>query len=210
MKTLAFLLVLLLIWGAGLVAFGARVANSTPAPDPPVSDGVVSLTGASTLRIEAAVQLLEDGRARRLLVSGVNREVTRGELQAVAHDFGRAFNCCVDLGFEAENTLGNARETAEWAHRRGYRSLIVVTADYHMPRAILELEAVMPDVVLRPYPVATSTLDTHRWWATGASARRMGVEYCKYLAVLGREGLRRLGRGRRPPLGAPPPAPANA
>jgi len=192
MKTLALLLVLLLIWGAGLLAFGARVANSTPAIEPPASDGLVALTGASTLRIEAAVQLLEAGKGRRLLVSGVNRDVTRAELQAVAHDFGRAFNCCVDLGFKAENTLGNAQETAAWARKNHYASLIVVTADYHMPRALLELQAALGGVRLHPYPVATSTLNARKWWNSAASARRMVVEYTKYLAVLGREGLRRL------------------
>ena len=124
---------LLLLWAAGLGAFGMRVANSTPAADPPNADGIVALTGAASVRIEAAVQLLEDGKAQRLLVSGVNPDVTRPELQAVAHDFGRAFNCCVDLGFHAANTQGNARETANWVGYHHYRSLIVVTSDYHIP-----------------------------------------------------------------------------
>jgi uncharacterized SAM-binding protein YcdF (DUF218 family) len=204
MKTLAFLLLLLVIWGAGLCAFGARVAESTPAADPPDADGVVALTGASSLRIAAAVQLLEDGKAQRLLVSGVNPDVTRKELQAVAHDFGRAFNCCVDLGFNAANTQGNARETADWARFHHYRSLIVVTADYHMPRAILELQATMRGIRLYPYPVATATLNAKRWWASASSARRMGVEYCKYLAILSREGLRRLGEPKPKRSGALP------
>jgi uncharacterized SAM-binding protein YcdF (DUF218 family) len=205
MKTLALILVALLIWGAGLFAFGARVAGSTPAPDPQPADGVVALTGASTLRIEAAVQLLEDGKARRLLVSGVNPDVTRGELQAVAHDFGRAFSCCVDLGFEAANTQGNARETAGWVRFHHYRSLIVVTADYHMPRALLELHAALGGVALQPYPVATASLNARRWWRTATGARRMSLEYCKYLAILGREGLRRLGGGKASPPAAEPP-----
>ncbi len=202
MKTLAFLLVALVIWGAGLLAFGARVAASTPPQDPAPADGVVALTGGSTLRIAAAVQLLEDGKAARLLVSGVNREVTRGQLQAVAHDFGRAFSCCVDLGFEAANTQGNARETAAWARFHGYASLIVVTADYHMPRALLELHAALAGVQLRPYPVATASLNARGWWKTAGGARRMSLEYCKYVAILGREGLRRLGGAKGPPAHA--------
>jgi uncharacterized SAM-binding protein YcdF (DUF218 family) len=206
MKTLVLLLVIMLIFGAGLLAFSARVVSSTPAPAPAPADGVVALTGASTLRIEAAVQLLEDGKAKRLLVSGVNREVTRGQLQAVAHDFGRAFSCCVDLGFEAENTQGNARETAGWVRFHHYRSLIVVTADYHMPRALLELHAALKGVELRPYPVATASLNARRWWRTAGGARRMSLEYCKYLTILGREGLRRLGGG----LGGRPARPNTA
>ena len=203
MKGLAFLLVIALIWAAGLGAFGMRVANSTPADDPPQADGIVALTGAASVRIEAAVQLLEDGKAQRLLVSGVNPDVTRPELQAVAHDFGRAFNCCVDLGFHATNTQGNARETANWAAYHHYRSLIVVTSDYHIPRAMLELRATMPEVKLYPYPVASAGLDAHHWWRSGEGTRRMTLEYCKYLAILARESLLHFGGAKRETLVKP-------
>ncbi len=212
MKFLAILLIILLIWAAGLGAFGMRVANSTPADDPPNADGIVALTGASSLRIEAAVQLLENGKGQRLLVSGVNPDVTRPELQAVAHDFGRAFNCCVDLGFHAANTQGNARETANWVDYHHYRTLIVVTSDYHIPRAMLELKAAMPGVKLYPYPVASAALDAHHWWRSGESARRMTLEYCKYIAILAREGLLHVGGAKRETLVKPAgsEAPANA
>ncbi len=189
MKTLTLVLLLAAIWAVGLWAFAARVADSTPAPDPPRADGVVALTGASTLRIEAATELLEQGLGQRLLISGVNREATRAQVRETTSSAGRAFDCCVDLGFEAENTLGNARETAAWARYHHYRSLIVVTADYHMPRAVQELHAAMPRVTLYPYPVATQVLDARRWWSTPEAARRMTLEYCKYLAVLGRNAL---------------------
>ena len=212
MKGLAFLLVIALIWAAGLGAFGMRVANFTPADDPPHADGIVALTGAASVRIEAAVQLLEDGKAQRLLVSGVNPDVTRPELQAVAHDFGRAFNCCVDLGFHAANTQGNARETANWAAYHNYKSLIVVTSDYHIPRAMLELHAAMPGVKLYPYPVAGASLDAHHWWRSGEGERRMTLEYCKYLAILAREGLLHFGGAKRETLVKPAGSdtPANA
>ena len=192
MKTLAALLLALMIWGLGLLAFTGRVDQSTPAPEPPISDGVVALTGASTLRLEAATRLLEEGKGQRLLISGVNREATRAEIQTVTKAVKPIYDCCVDLGFAAANTVGNARETAEWARSKGYRSLIVVTADYHMPRSMLELHAAMPNVALHPYPVKTD-LNARRWWKTGASARRMIVEYCKYLAILGREAFLGLG-----------------
>ncbi len=192
MKTLAALLIALMIWGLGLLAFSTRVDHSTPAPPPPVSDGVVVLTGASNLRLEAATKLLEDGKGKRLLISGVNREATRADVQTVTKAVKPIYDCCVDLGFAAANTIGNARETAEWAKSKDYRSLILVTADYHMPRAMLELHAAMPDVKLSPYPVKTD-LNAHRWWKTGISARRMIVEYCKYLAILGREAFLGLG-----------------
>lgn len=192
MKTLAALLIALMIWGLGLLAFTGRVDQSTPAPEPPISDGVVVLTGASNLRLEAATRLLEDGKGKRLLISGVNREATRADVQSVTRAVKPIYDCCVDLGFSAANTVGNARETAEWAKSKGYKSLIVVTADYHMPRSMLELRATMPDATLHPYPVKTD-LNARRWWKTSLSARRMIVEYCKYLAILGREAFLGLG-----------------
>lgn len=192
MKTLAALLIALMIWSLGLLAFTGRVDLSTPAPEPPAADGVVVLTGASNVRLEAATRLLEEGKGERLLISGVNREATRADVQTVTKAVKPIYDCCVDLGFTAANTVGNALETAEWARSKGYKSLIVVTADYHMPRSMLELRAAMPDVKLHAYPVKTD-LNAHRWWKTTSSARRMVVEYCKYLAILGREAFLGLG-----------------
>jgi uncharacterized SAM-binding protein YcdF (DUF218 family) len=193
MRTLAALFVVLLIWSSGLLAFASRVDRSTPAPDPPVADGVVALTGGSAERITAALQLLEAGKGKRLLISGVSRQVTRGELQTIMGADKPIFDCCVDLGFTAANTVGNGRETADWARANGYRTLILVTADYHMPRARLELKSAMPEATVIPYPVATSELRAGAWWRTGQEAQRMIVEYCKYLAVLAREGVLSLG-----------------
>ena len=211
MKVPAFVLLVALVWAAGLFAFAAHVSRSTPAPDPPASDGVVALTGGSSLRIEAATELLEQGLAQRLLISGVNPEATREQVREATSTAGRAFDCCVDLGFRAENTVGNAHETADWTHYHHYRTLIVVTADYHMPRALLELHAAMPGVTLHPYPVVTEVLDVRRWWASPEASRRMVVEYCKYLAVLARSGLDRLRHlGRPDATSDAPPAPAAA
>ena len=198
MRTLATIFVVLAIWGAGLLAFASRVDRSTPAPDPATADGIVVLTGASGERIEAALRLLEAGKARRLLISGVGRHVTRAELQAVTDAAQPVYDCCVDLGFAAENTLGNGRETAAWARSHGFHTLILVTADYHMPRAHLELRAALPEAKVILYPVATSELKAGDWWQTGPSAERTIVEYCKYLAVLARETLLGFGPHAKP------------
>ncbi|MGR4866401.1 YdcF family protein [Caulobacter sp. LARHSG274] len=193
MKTIAALLILVMVWFVGLLAFAGRIDQSTPAREPPVSDGVVVLTGASNIRLEAATKLLEAGKGKRLLISGVNREATREDVLGVTKAVKPIYDCCVDLGFVAADTIGNARETAEWAKAMNYHSLIVVTADYHMPRSMLELRATMPGVVLHPYPVVTQSLYAHRWWRDGVGARRLIVEYCKYLAILGREAFLKLG-----------------
>ena len=194
MRGLIALLVVVAIWASGLLAFAARVDRSTPAPDPQAADGIVALTGAgSNERIGAAVELLADGKARRMLVSGVSREASREDIRVVSRAVRRLYDCCVDLGFDAANTLGNARETQEWARAMRFDSLIVVTADYHMPRAMLELRGAMPDKRLTPYPVATSVMNAGRWWRTSGAARLMVTEYCKYLAILGREAVLGLG-----------------
>ena len=176
-----------------VLAFADRAAKATPVPEPAVADGVVALTGASSARIDAAIQLLELGKGKRLLISGVNPEVRPRELRDVARGAGNAYDCCVDLGFKAANTLGNARETAAWVKKHRFRSLIVVTADYHMPRSMLELRAAMPGVKLTPYPVKTEEIDAAAWWRTSLQARRMLIEYSKYLAVFTREAFLSLG-----------------
>jgi uncharacterized SAM-binding protein YcdF (DUF218 family) len=197
MKSVAAFLVLALIWAAGLFAFAARVERSTPAAYPPPADGIVALTGAnSTERITAAVDLLAENRGKRVLISGVNREVSREQIRRLANAARRLYDCCVDLGFTAADTVGNARETADWAKAMRYDSLIIVTADYHLPRAMLELRAAMPDLKLTPYAVATPSLNARRWWRGPRSARLMVVEYSKYLAILVREAV--LGLGPRP------------
>jgi uncharacterized SAM-binding protein YcdF (DUF218 family) len=203
MKSIAVFLVLALIWAAGLLAFATRVQQSTPPPDPELADGIVSLTGkGSNVRIAAAMDLLQDGYGKRLLVSGVNRNASREDIRDVSRGARRLYDCCVDLGFTAADTVGNARETADWALAMRYRSLIIVTADYHMPRAMLELRAVMPEPEfhLQSYPVATPSLKARRWWRSPRSARLLVVEYCKYLAILSREAV--LGLGPREPAPA--------
>jgi len=189
MKAVVALAVIVLIWASGLLAFTGRVAHSTPPPEPEAAEGIVALTGGSDLRLRAAEDLLENGAGQRLLVSGVNRKATRTDLLGVTGAVKSVFDCCVDLGFSAANTIGNAREAAEWARSMHYRSLILVTADYHMPRAILELHAALPEARITPYPVATPALDARRWLGSGIAARRMVVEYCKFLAILGRQAL---------------------
>lgn len=194
MRSLVAILVAALIWTVGLLSFTARIETSTPAAEPPRADGIVALTGAgSNERLAAAVNLLEDGKAARMLVSGVNPEASREDIRTVSKAVRRLYDCCVDLDFTAADTVGNARETADWARKLRYKSLIVVTADYHMPRAMLELRATMPGIDLRPYPVATKVVNAKRWWRTSGGARLMIVEYSKYLAILGREAVRKLG-----------------
>lgn len=213
MRSAAALVLVILIWALGLWSFAQRVERSTPAPAPAPADGVVALTGPDE-RIAAAMALLEAGKAKRMLISGVNQKVSRAEIRAVApaphapRGGQRLYDCCVDLGFQATDTLGNARETADWVKAKGFGSLIVVTSDFHMPRAMLELKGAMPGVRLTPYPVRSAEFEAGHWWRTEEGARRLTIEYCKYLAVAAREAL--LSLGPRPHAAAPPAQPGPA
>ena len=199
MKFLTFIAILVLIWLIGLFAFADRVRGYTPAEEPGRADAIVALTGPSAERVNAAIRLLEQDKGERVLISGVNREVRRQELRALTPGSNRLFNCCVDLGFEAEDTVGNAQEIAGWAEAKHYDSLIVVTSDYHMPRALTEIRAAAPGVELTPYAVETPSLDNSRWWRAAVTARRMTLEYMKYLAALTRAGIGKLSGGEEAP-----------
>jgi len=192
MKFLALVGIIALIWLVGLFAFAERVRGFTPTPEPERADAIVALTGPSAERVNAAIRLLEQDKGERVLISGVNPEVRRQELRELTPGSSRMFNCCVDLGFEAETTTGNAAEIAAWTRSKGYDSLIVVTSDYHMPRSLMEIRSAAPGVELTPYAVETPSLDNSSWWRAAVTARRMTLEYMKYLAVLGRVALDRI------------------
>ncbi len=188
MRTLIAIAVVVALWLAGLLVFADRVIDSTPAAEPADSaDAIVVLTGASDLRLKEGMRLLERRKGTRLFISGVNPEVTRAQLRDVTEGSKKLYDCCVDLGFQAENTVGNAREIADWARGHDFYNLIVVTSDYHMPRALLELKADMPDATFVAYPVATPELDTRKWWKSPKGTRLLVLEYCKYIAILGRD-----------------------
>src|SRR5580704_7016080 len=134
---------------AGFVGFLSQL-HGTEAKPSRTADGIVVLTGGSS-RVSDAMELLADGYGRRLLISGVHPTSAVSDIQRSLTDNQSLLNCCVDLDRSAVNTRSNAAETRRWAHEQGFKSLIVVTSNYHMPRAIVELSHAMPDVTLIPY-----------------------------------------------------------
>jgi uncharacterized SAM-binding protein YcdF (DUF218 family) len=168
---------------AGLVLFVTRLDHDTPLPTH--ADGIVALTGGSE-RISEAVELLAEGFAGRLLVTGVNQTTTGPEIARLTPQFVGEFGCCVDLGYEALNTAGNALEAQRWARAHRMRSLIVVTSAYHMPRALAEIGHALPGVELVAYPVVNSKLRPQEWWRDAALLRLLASEYAKYLIALAR------------------------
>ena len=149
------------------------------------ADGIVVLTGGA-LRISDALELLASGHGQRLLISGVNRATRSTEIARLVPEHQRWFSCCVDLDHSATNTIGNAIETRRWVEERRFKSLIVVTANYHMPRAMAELEHELPGVALVPYAVVSDRVRIENWWDNPLTARLLFLEYLKYIVARSR------------------------
>jgi uncharacterized SAM-binding protein YcdF (DUF218 family) len=181
---------MVLVFLAGFLVFASGVASSTPTAVER-ADGIVVLTGGSH-RLAEAARLLADRRGNRLLISGANRMTSRDDLQRKSGISVEMFDCCVDIGYEAQDTPGNADETMHWAADQKFSKLIIVTSSYHMPRSLTELGRVMPDVKLVPYPVVTQGFRKDRWWRDFGTARILLSEYVKFLPSAARFGVARL------------------
>lgn len=192
-----------LLWLGGGIAYVERV-ESIPAPAETRTDAIVVLTGGAA-RLATALRLLNDNKADRLLVSGVAQTATKATLlQAVLPtmpdaaqgssnwqgiDLQLLFECCVDLGFEADDTAGNAAETASWAAARGYKTIRLVTANYHMPRAQVEFGRYLSGMTIVPHPVRSDAMRVEDWWQRRAATVFLLGEYTKYIAALLRAHL---------------------
>lgn len=183
------LLVMVII---GFIVFANSVDRERREPAH-AADGIVVLTGG-VARIDEAMKLLAKGKAKRVFITGVNRVTTKEELKRLASQGDQYFACCVDIDKKARNTIDNATETAQWVALHGYGSIIVVTSNYHMPRALAELARAMPGVTLIPYPVIDNNVHVERWWTYAGSTRLLLSEYLKYLPALGRLGATNLVR----------------
>lgn len=151
--------------------------------DPPHNaDGIVVLTGGSS-RVSDAMELLAAGYGKRLLISGVHPTNDANDISRSVPDSQGLMRCCVDLDRSAVNTRSNAAETRRWAHERGFKSLIVVTSNYHMPRAIVELSHAMPDITLIPFAVVGDKWRDEPWWTSGGTFRLLLSEYAKFVAA---------------------------
>lgn len=149
------------------------------------ADGIVVLTGAAA-RIPDAIELLAAKHGKRLLITGVHRATRVREIARLTPLYAKYFSCCIDLDRAALNTFGNALETKRWARERNFNSLIVVTSNWHMPRAMAEVRHQLPDVALMPFPVISKMVKSEPWWQSPETARFLFAEYLKYLFALTR------------------------
>ncbi len=144
------------------------------------ADAIVVLTGAD-FRIAEGARLLESGRGRRLLISGVNPRVSNGDIARITGLPPAMLDCCVDIDTKALDTIGNATETGVWLRHHGFKSLFLVTSNYHMPRSLAEFSRVMPDVRLEPHAVVPRSFPVDAWWLHPGTARLLLSEYLKFL-----------------------------
>ena len=197
----------------GFVVFLAQLRGVETQPARS-ADGIVVLTGGAS-RVSDAMELLAGGYGKRLLISGVHPTNAASDISRSLPDNQSLLGCCVDLDRSATNTRSNAVEARRWARERGFKSLIVVTSNYHMPRAIAEMSHAMPDVALIPFAVVGDKWREEPWWSSGATFRLLLSEYAKYVAVELRVRLADLGLDLAPewsdqPPGSPPHRPATA
>ena len=187
LRVLAVLAAAAVLWTAGLVWFAANLPTTVADPARR-TDAIVVLTGG-TGRLRQGFELLAQDRAEELFVSGVGRGVRVGELLRIDRIAPPELACCVVLGYQADDTHGNALETAEWMRTQGFTSLRLVTATYHMPRSLLEFRAALPGAEILPHPVFSRNFRQADWWKWRGSTMLVAKEYNKYLLAWARSRL---------------------
>ncbi len=169
-----------ILWALGLASFIITVLVMTPQQLTEKTDGIVILTGGAD-RVTTGLTLFNNGQARALLISGVHPTTRLGDIAATA-GIRNALPCCITLGFHAQDTVGNATETADWVSKNNIKTLRIVTASYHIPRAAIEMRRVMPNTLFVLHPVHTNRFQIF----SSAGLRLVFVEYHKSLLSLGR------------------------
>ena len=168
-------------------------------------DAVVVLTGGE-LRVREGFRLFTGGAGRRILISGVNRTTTKIDLQRMSGVTPILFDCCVDVDYAARDTIGNAAETRAWLQTWGFRRLIVVTSNYHMPRSLMELTRALPGVELVPYAVTSHNYQADEWWRHPGAVKLVFTEYVKFWPSAGRWFVSQARGGAAPTALPVPPA----
>ncbi|WP_339862806.1 YdcF family protein [Paremcibacter congregatus] len=174
LKTLSYLILLVAVVWTGGFFYYIYGLSQVAAPDNQKTDGIVVLTGGKD-RLRESARLLQEGLAARLFISGVNVKVTTAELIGVLGVPDSLAECCIESGKQARNTVGNAEEIAAWVARRKLTSIRVVTSLEHMPRTLLEMRRVMPNLAMVSHPVG-------QWRPENIRFMSLVREYSKYLA----------------------------
>jgi uncharacterized SAM-binding protein YcdF (DUF218 family) len=181
-KMIVWFVLCLCVWLGGLSWYirqipSQAVSNTSPA------DAIVVLTGGSN-RLEHGLQLLVDNKGKVLFISGVGKTATLGALlqNIPANLRDKAVLKPILLGYEAENTIGNAREISEWLSKEGHKTVHLVTSNYHMPRSLEEMHIAAPEVNFIPAPVFPQEFVLYEWWRNDFSRSMILSEYHKFIA----------------------------
>ncbi len=188
-KVVIVLILLAALWGTGFFLFLDKIPRGRAAAEPdPKVDAIVVLTGGGG-RLELGLRLLSSGEAAKLFISGVDPGVDKTALLQGRQIDAATLDCCITLGHSANDTFGNATETARWMASEGYTSLYIVTANYHMPRSLVEFRAALPEAQLVPRVVHPNNVHLDDWWRWPGTIRLLAAEYTKYLATRARTQL---------------------
>ncbi len=172
------------VFVAGFVLFATYVSSLTVPANQTKADAIIVLTGGQ-YRLGVALGLLKADKGNRLLISGVHPAVTRRQLQLATGTDKTLFHR-VDIDSVALDTIGNAEESAKWVESHNYGRVILVTNNYHMPRSLMEMERLLCNATLQPYPVVHSKLYDRSWLTNHEAFRMLFTEYNKYLLALAR------------------------
>ena len=179
MKLLKVVTTSIIIYFVGFIFFILKI-NNFDTPNPlPKADGIVVWTGKGGGRLEAGAHLLLKKKGERLLISGVNSEISLDKIKEIVAIPEKLSDCCLDLDYEAKNTIGNAYETTAWAKALGFKHVILVTSAYHMPRAEIEMGAATSQIKVTPFPVLNQT--EGKWYLDSNRLKRLLQEYTKLL-----------------------------
>ncbi|MGB0571414.1 MAG: YdcF family protein [Alphaproteobacteria bacterium] len=173
-------------WTIGLFVFVDRIPAVAGDTSSDIrTDAIVVLTGGRG-RVELGTALLARAAAQKMLISGVAPTVAPRDVIPTARLESTILDCCVTLGRAARNTRENAVETAGWVAANDITSLRLVTADFHMPRSLLEFHSRLPDMTIVPDPVKSENVRLSRWWLWPGTAALLAGEYNKYMAARAR------------------------
>lgn len=182
---------LLVFLTIGFIRFGNFVASIENTSSLINADAIVVLTGGKD-RISTALTLLQSKKAPRLLISGVHANTTIHSMTETMKIDKNLLDCCVDLDHQAKNTKGNADQTADWVKNKNISKLIVVTSNYHMPRSLREMHALMPDVQLIPHVVNQFQSRQRKWYSDPTQLKVIAIEYAKYTTISFRMSIDRV------------------
>ena len=159
------LLTLFIIWGVGLLWFATTIATTQPNKDSTKTEAIIVLTGGNG-RINEGLDLLAKKNAPKLFISGVHKDITEKHILKNWNNPTSQTPCCISLGYNATDTIGNAIEIKEWVEDNDISSFRLITSSYHMPRASMEIRNQLPDTKIIFHPVFSHDIEawgSHFW-----------------------------------------------